>query len=101
LRWASAVSALARKGVGELQPIKLAGHSSLQSVKPYLQLYSDHDQKLTKSLRGNQYRQQLRLQLLSQPEKITTIQANSFTYNNCTFNNYNNKLVVDSNVQFY
>ncbi|KAH0809535.1 hypothetical protein GEV33_013260 [Tenebrio molitor] len=51
LRWASAVSALARKGVGELQPIKLAGHSSLQSVKPYLQLYSDHDQKLTKSLR--------------------------------------------------
>lgn len=48
----SAVSALAKGGVGEEQLIKITGHSSTSSIKPYIQLDDQHHEKIIKKMRG-------------------------------------------------
>lgn len=49
----SAISALAKQGVGEQEMIKLTGHSNASSLKPYLLLDPEHHLKLIKNLREN------------------------------------------------
>ncbi|XP_031337211.1 uncharacterized protein LOC116174575 [Photinus pyralis] len=48
----SAVSHLARGGVGEEQLIKITGHASTASIKPYLQLDSCHHAKIIGKMRN-------------------------------------------------
>lgn len=48
---ASAVSNLAKQGVGEEQLIKVTGHSNAHSIRPYLQMDADHHKKIIESMR--------------------------------------------------
>jgi len=45
------VSSLVKAGVSEQNLIKITGHSSASSIKPYLQLQTDHHLNLVSSLR--------------------------------------------------
>ena len=47
----SAVSHLAKKGVSEQELIKLTGHGSATSIKPYLQMDSEHHLNLVSQMR--------------------------------------------------
>lgn len=47
----SAVSNLAKSGVGENQLLKITGHSSVNSIKSYLQLDSDHHTSIVEKMR--------------------------------------------------
>uniref|UniRef100_A0A1Y1L3S3 Tyr recombinase domain-containing protein n=1 Tax=Photinus pyralis TaxID=7054 RepID=A0A1Y1L3S3_PHOPY len=81
---ATAVSTLAKSGVGEQQIIKITGHSNANSIKPYLQLDKEHHEQILKKMRQ---------------DPTSTVEMNSATstsynapktnnnvYNNCTFN---------------
>jgi hypothetical protein len=48
---ATAVSNLAKQGVGEQQLIKITGHSSAHSIRPYLQMDMEHHQTIINSMR--------------------------------------------------
>lgn len=73
----SAVTQLAKSGVGEQQLLKITGHSSANSIKPYLQLDEKHHATVINKLRGDTV-------------SSSSSQGNStITYNNCTIN-YNN-----------
>lgn len=50
---ATAVSTLAKAGVGEQQITKITGHSNVNSIKPYLQLDQGHHEQLMKRMRQN------------------------------------------------
>lgn len=90
----SAVSALAKQGVGEQELIKLTGHANANSIKPYLQLDSDHHLKLIKSLRTTNEAcsatSASQLIQVNQTQNQALIEENGRTtinnYNNCTFN---------------
>ncbi|XP_063907795.1 uncharacterized protein LOC135125937 [Zophobas morio] len=49
----TAVSQLAKAGVGEEQLIKITGHANTFSIKPYLQLDGDHHYQMIDKLRAN------------------------------------------------
>ncbi|XP_031334073.1 uncharacterized protein LOC116164086 [Photinus pyralis] len=49
----SAVSNLAKSGVGENQLLKITGHSSVSSIKSYLQLDSNHHTSIVEKMREN------------------------------------------------
>lgn len=49
----SAVSALAKAGVGEHQLMKITGHSNVNSIKSYLQLDHDHHKVIIDEMRRN------------------------------------------------
>jgi hypothetical protein len=48
---ATTVSNLAKQGVGEQQLIKITGHSSAHSIRPYLQMDMEHHQTIINSMR--------------------------------------------------
>lgn len=48
----TAISHLAKRGVGEIQLTKISGHSSVTSIKPYVQLDSEHHLQIVEKLRG-------------------------------------------------
>ncbi|KAK0070822.1 hypothetical protein PV326_002045, partial [Microctonus aethiopoides] len=48
----SAVSNLAKAGINEQELIKITGHSSSKSIKPYLQLDNEHHSNLVTNLRN-------------------------------------------------
>jgi integrase len=50
---ATAILHLAKHGIGETQMIKIGGHSSTNSLKPYLQLDKNHHEQIISELRGN------------------------------------------------
>lgn len=50
---ATAVSNLAKSGIGEQQIMKITGHSNVNSIKPYLQLDQEHHEAILKKLRKN------------------------------------------------
>ena len=47
------ISTLTKNGVGHQEAIKLTGHSSTNSLKPYFQLNPKHHLNLTNNLRKN------------------------------------------------
>lgn len=47
----TAVSQLAKAGVQEQQLIKITGHGSVTSIKPYLQLDAEHHTKIVQQMR--------------------------------------------------
>jgi len=49
---ATAVSNLAKKGVSEQQLIKITGHSNSQSIKPYLQMDTEHHHNVVNAMRS-------------------------------------------------
>lgn len=80
---ASTVSQLAKAGVSDQQLIKITGHSSSQSIKPYLQIDPEHHENLVSNLRENE--NTTYIETREENIKISTpIQP---TYNNCIFNN--------------
>lgn len=99
---ASAVTALAKNGVGEEQLIKITGHTSTSSIRPYLQLDEEHHENIIKKMRGEQSEDQKTVARSSpvtsvprttiaalNPEGLqsaTTASANTIYYNNCVFN---------------
>lgn len=49
----TAVSTLAKAGVGEHQLMKITGHSNINSIKSYLQLDGEHHEEIVKKMRTN------------------------------------------------
>lgn len=74
---ATAVSNLAKAGVNEQQLIKISGHSSSHSIKPYLQLDKEHHETIINQMRGNSYN--------SANIDSSTSNKKHNVYNNCTF----------------
>jgi hypothetical protein len=50
---AAAVTQLAKVGVSENQIMKVTGHSNLASIKSYLQINSEHHEKIIQKMRSN------------------------------------------------
>lgn len=87
---ASTVSHLAKAGISDQQLIKITGHSSSSSIKPYLQLDSDHHESLINSLRAtdNKVGNPMNSSCVTTKEENYEIKTPSNTaFNNCVFNN--------------
>lgn len=87
----AAVSTLAKKGVGEQQLIKLTGHSSVHSVKPYLQIDPEHHSNLVSSLRSTNENYNTASTSVSVAKEVSN-NPTSVTYHNCTFHIINNNV---------
>lgn len=86
----SAVSHLAKAGVNEQEVIKITGHSSSNSIKPYLQLDNDHHMNLVTNLRHKSLDSESTTLPTSERESTSIIESTStrqIIYENCTFNN--------------
>lgn len=81
---ATAVSRLAKAGVGEQQLIKITGHSNANSIKPYLQMDEDHHADILKKMRNSAGSS------CSTANQVSTTTEHHFeqgtVFNNCTFN---------------
>lgn len=86
---ATAVSHLAKAGVGEEQLIKLSGHSNTHSIRPYLQMDMAHHSHIVEAMRGNN---NIEANVTNNNSATTTStlsdasQKQVITYNNCVFN---------------
>lgn len=80
---ATAVSSLAKAGIAEQQIIKITGHCSTHSIKPYLQLDQEHHQSILNQMRNVNNKQESYSQIDS---SNTSNKKNTNVYNNCTFN---------------
>lgn len=86
---ATAVSNLAKSGIGEQQIIKITGHANTNSIKPYLQLDQEHHESIMKKLRTNES-----TGVNTMPSTSSTAITNNShskekytnVYNNCVFN---------------
>lgn len=84
---ATAVTSLAQSGVEEQQLIKITGHSSSQSIKPYLQMNSSHHQKIIESMRQIQASETTTSAFVEQSNNASISDTSSrVVYNNCVFN---------------
>lgn len=76
------ISHLSKAGVQEQTLIKMTGHSSSTSIKPYLQLDEEHHSKVVQEIR-----QQSTSSVSNNVNKKPLIEGNvPNTYNNCTIN---------------
>lgn len=90
---ATAVSKLAKKGVGEQQLIKLSGHSNTKSLTPYIQMDENHHRLLIEKMRNNDQPSSSRespaeissRSLTASTTMSTNSKQNIVNYNNCTF----------------
>ncbi|XP_063931274.1 uncharacterized protein LOC135143348 [Zophobas morio] len=97
----TAVSQLAKAGVGEEQLIKITGHANTFSIKPYLQLDGDHHYQMIDKLRANSTAMEesnnkstncAPSALVQMSKNIVTTSPSTQTpvnYYNCTIINYN------------
>lgn len=82
----STVSNLSRAGANLQEIIKITGHTSTNSVEPYLTLNEEHHAKIITSLRKNN----ATTSNSSSVSSTAVSETNSgIVYNNCTFNFYN------------
>lgn len=92
---ATAVSNLAKSGVGEQQIIKITGHANTHSIQPYLQLDQGHHEAILKKLRKNEQNEvnvannSLPPPLPQPSTSSAAMISNTDTKKNCT-NVYNN-----------
>ena len=107
---ASTVSTLSKSGISDQQVIKITGHSNANSIKPYLQLDTNHHANLVTSLRDDttvcmqQPSSSSNMEIINNAPNFITNQQTSvmnacsddmatplvpvkFSYNNCVFNN--------------
>lgn len=89
----SAVSTLAKAGINEQELIKITGHSSSKSIKPYLQLDNEHHSQLVTNLRAsdNELATVSTTSMSMSSTKPASVKEQMSTgpivYNNCIFNN--------------
>ncbi|CAF4832920.1 unnamed protein product [Pieris macdunnoughi] len=92
---ATAVSNLAKSGLGEQQIIKITGHANSNSIKPYLQLDQEHHELIVKKLRRSEPTAENAINSINLMPSTSsgTITDNSDlkktctnVYNNCIFN---------------
>jgi integrase len=81
---AAAVTQLAKVGVSENQIMKVTGHSNLASIKSYLQINSEHHEKIIQKMRSNNSEI-----TRSNGSSIETPSSTSskVSYSSCIFNN--------------
>lgn len=81
----STISHLAKAGVPEQTLIKMTGHSSTNSIKPYLQFDADHHQRIVENIRPGDTTNTT--QVVSNHNSNEVVgNRHSNVYNNCTFN---------------
>lgn len=93
----TAVSQLAKAGVGEQQLIKITGHSSAGSLRPYLQMDQEHHSKLIEKLRSKSEPSPSTSSSSATVKEVASeevevpfannLASNSIVYSNCTFLN--------------
>lgn len=81
---AAAVTQLAKRGIGEQQLIKLTGHSAASSLKPYLQIDSEHHLKIVQQMRSDDGEASTS-KISENPPPSMKKEDSSIAYNNCTF----------------
>lgn len=95
----SAVSHLAKVGVGEHQITKITGHKNASSIKSYLQLDENHHKMLMQNMRNIPVENQTSSSSFISHEQIQEPASTSITsletkpiihYHNCTFSNNSN-----------
>jgi hypothetical protein len=76
---ATAVSNLAKAGIGEQLLIQVTGHANAKSIQPYLQVDQEHHENIISVMRNSS--------TASTRLGVSTNQpSTSNVYNNCTFN---------------
>lgn len=96
---ASAVSTLAKQGIGEQQLIKITGHAHANSIKSYLQLDNEHHYNLVQNLRNTETPTTASSVSVATSNSSSASVSNTTNtgfdsrfgnyYSNCTFNIYN------------
>lgn len=72
---------LAKSSVNGQQQLKITGYSNLKSIKPYLNLLQEDQNKIINNIRGN------RSSIVeSNNESNAKLNLNNSTFTNCTFN---------------
>ena len=88
---AAATTELSRSGVGEQKLVKITGHSSPSSLKPYLQLDQEHHRELIGSIRttiqGTVTTTAQNTSMQQTINKSHESSENQVVYNNCVFTN--------------
>lgn len=88
----TAVSQLANAGVSEQQIIKITGHNSTHSIKPYLHMSTDRHLEVISHLRKSNVPSaslgspHVNIQQGDQPQEVTNKNNSVNNYNNCVFN---------------
>lgn len=87
---ATAVSKLAKQGVGEQQLIKITGHSNTKSISSYLQMDEEHHEQIIQQMRTDEIDVQVNCSTTSNTQSMATSNkpGNNNYYYNCVFNNY-------------
>lgn len=83
---ASAVSNLAKQGVGEEQLIKITGHSNAHSIRPYLQMDLNHHMQIIESMRNGRGFPFGRINDSSTSSRPCDCSCKGNVYNSCVFN---------------
>ena len=81
----SAVSVLVSSGANLQEIIKVKGHSTLNSLKPYLKLSEQHHVKIINQIRNNSDKPSSSEPSTSSLHQQESLNANNVYYNNCTF----------------
>lgn len=84
----TAVTQLIKSGIGEQEAIKITGHSSANSIKPYLQLDEHHHSRLVQCFREDEGNSN---PLSRNPENESSLALPGNSFKNCTFYNCNFK----------
>ena len=86
----SAVSVLANAGANLQEIIKVTGHSTPNSLKPYLKLNEQHHTKIINQIRNNQNVSSSSVPSTSSLQQQEPLNTNNIYYNNCIFHFHNN-----------
>lgn len=87
----SAVSRLAKAGVGEQQLMKVTGHSNSNSIKSYLQLDVDHHETIIEKMRQSTTTSSTSISMdnavrsIAEPTGTFLQQCSNVSFTNCTF----------------
>ncbi|KAK9885833.1 hypothetical protein WA026_013704 [Henosepilachna vigintioctopunctata] len=82
----SAVSILAQSRANLQEIIKITGHSSSESLKPYLKLTNEHHGKILEKIRNKQDSANSTITSTSTSDSTSKDNTTNIYYNNCTFN---------------
>ena len=88
---ATVVSHMTEAGVQEQEVIKITGHATASSLKPYLQINEEHHLDIINKVRKTNTQQQTSAETISKTtvieSHISEPEKNQLVFNNCVFNN--------------
>jgi hypothetical protein len=85
--YAAAVTQLAKVGVSENQIMKVTRHSNMASIKSYLQINSEHHEKIIQKMRSNnsEITRSAGSSIETPSSTSSKVSYSSCVFNNCSF----------------